>query len=440
MYKSSFSLIIFLLLLTYIFSDDTINTSCILLEDCDSCIFCGNITQDYSPCNYGNIFCHHTQSNNYEYNTNLKTKYSNHFHNDGRINLFCGDNNILLNSMKDSFTLLKTSSNLFSTKINCDYDITNQYYFSHDSDLAKLHLEIVKINSGNKKIKFDLFMIYKIGDSLRFANLNDENLRDNVMNKSLDKISEIELLIDFNNDEYSVDEYLEISILTENPSKKTKIIYIVVLIICGFLIILIVILIILYICIKRKMENRFRDSIDENIEKEKKIAENKKKIDILYETSLQPQIFTNELLNQNCDNSICSICTDNFEIGKSEVMITPCKHIFHYNCLKPWIDSNILSPKCPNCNYNILDSLLLSKPMEITKKNDGNNKNNNNRGSIVAINNNDNNNGANSSSNNIHDNDNDNNVISNNNLHARENIDIDNRNNRDVNSRDQINN
>ena len=32
------------------------------------------------------------------------------------------------------------------------------------------------------------------------------------------------------------------------------------------------------------------------------------------------------------------------------------------------------------------------------------------------------------------------NVISNNNLHARENIDIDNRNNRDVNSRDQINN
>ena len=31
-----------------------------------------------------------------------------------------------------------------------------------------------------------------------------------------------------------------------------------------------------------------------------------------------------------------------------------CKHIFHYECLKDWLNKNILMPKCPNCNYNVL--------------------------------------------------------------------------------------
>ena len=447
MYKSTFNLIIFFLLIAYIFSDDPIdpetNIPCTLDEDCDTCIFCGNTTLDYSQCSYVNIFCHHIQNDNYEYNSNLKSKYSAYFHSDVEIDSFCGENNILLNTMRQSFTLLKTSSNLLTKAIHCDYDISNEYYYSHDSDQAKLHFEIIKLNTGNRKIKFDLFMIYKIGNSLRFTKWDDENIRENIINKTLDKVSDVEILIDFKNTELSIDEYLEISILTDNPSKKTKIIYIVVLVICGFLVMLIVILIILYICIKKKMEDRFREINEENVEKEKKMKENKKKIEQLYETILRPQIFSNDILNNNCNNTICSICTDNFEVEKSEVMITPCKHIFHYTCLKPWIDNNILTPKCPNCNYNILDSVLLSKPVDIAKKNDGHN-NNEHRSSIIAINNTDNNNrnNVNSNNNNIPDSGNNNvpdsgnNVIHNNDVSEGAGV----RNNGEINSRDPINN
>ena len=477
MYKSTFNLIIFFLLIKNIFSDDPVNITnidCTLDEDCDTCIFCGNTTQDYSQCGYSNLFCHHIQNNNYDYNSNLKSKYSAHFRNDAQIQSFCGEKNILLDSTKDSFTLLKTRSNLLSKKIHCDYVIKNDYYLNHNDDQAKLHLEITKLNSGNTAISFDLYMIYKKGKSLMFSYFSDENIREYAMNKTLTQISEIEILIDFKNNELSIDECLEISIITENPSKKTKIIYIIALVICVFLALSIIILIILYICIKKKLENRFREhNEDDSFEKEKKMQENKKKIEQLYKTVLRPQKFTNELLSQNCENTICSICTDNYEIEKSQVMITPCKHIFHYDCLKPWIDNNILSPKCPNCNYNILDSLLITKSMDITKKKeDYNNDNNNrdNRDNIIVITNNDNNNfnmininsinnNYNNNRDNISSNNNNNISVSNNNhinnnnnmpdsnntpinnnnvVQSSENIFI--RNNENVDSKDQLNN
>ena len=115
----------------------------------------------------------------------------------------------------------------------------------------------------------------------------------------------------------------------------------------------IIVLIILYIYVKRKMDREYIENIDhERIEKEKKIEENKKVIVALFESKLKKKIFDKTKLVNDCE--CCSICIENFEVGVSEVSVTPCNHIFHFECLKKWIDDNVLNPKCPNCNYNLL--------------------------------------------------------------------------------------
>ena len=397
MNKTKYYIIIFSLFISYIYSQnaesDSINidnnTMCTILEDCEHCIFCGNTTKDYTYCSYGNIFCHHIRDNNqyYEYNTPLKNNYSQFFRENNIIDSFCGTKNIALNSMKNSFQILETNihSNQALKSIHCDYEINNKYYFQRlDDDIAKIHLEIKNANPDkNKQIKFNLYMIYEMSKSLKFANLTDNDIRYSNINRTLNQISEMEILIDFTNDinnEISIEEVLLISILTDNPSKKTRLIYIIVIIICAILFLLIIILIILYIFLKRKMEIEYRQSIDnERIEKEKKKENNKKILDKLLENELKAKIYTKDLVLNDCES--CSICIENFESGKSEISITPCKHIFHFSCIQKWILDNVLNPKCPNCNFNLLESQ--TEVLNINKKdNNGNNNNvnNNNNG------------------------------------------------------------
>ena len=389
-FKIKFSLFIFI---SYIYSQDiqidSINIEnnpiCTIFENCEQCIFCGNSTKEYTYCNYRNIFCHHIKEKNqeyYEYNTPLKDIYSEYFRGNTLLDSFCGTKIINLNSMKNSFQILESNinSNQALKSIHCDYEIINEYYYEHIDDTAKLHIEIKNPSSDiNKQLKFDLFMIYQMdknGKTLKFANLTDNNIRPINMNRSLNQIVEMDILIDFKNDinnEISIEEVLVISILTDNPSKKTRLIYIVVIIICAFLFLLIVVLIILYIFLKRKMEEEYRQNIDnERIEKEKKIENNKKIIDKLLENELKAKIYTKDLLINDCES--CSICIENFEYGKTEVSITPCKHIFHFDCIKKWILDNVLNPKCPNCNFNLLENQ--TEVLNINKNN--NNENNNN--------------------------------------------------------------
>ena len=69
----------------------------------------------------------------------------------------------------------------------------------------------------------------------------------------------------------------------------------------------------------------------------------------------------------------CSICLDLFSNG-DKVMVTPCYHSFHEECLMDWVNTKIRKicedmpkemnayaklksegPGCPNCNESIID-------------------------------------------------------------------------------------
>lgn len=56
----------------------------------------------------------------------------------------------------------------------------------------------------------------------------------------------------------------------------------------------------------------------------------------------------------------CSICYVDFEKGE-ELYLTTCGHLFHKNCLRPWLQINTV---CPNCREDLSDSSLqLSLPI-----------------------------------------------------------------------------
>ena len=45
----------------------------------------------------------------------------------------------------------------------------------------------------------------------------------------------------------------------------------------------------------------------------------------------------------------CSVCKDEFEISQN-VLLLPCKHIFHDECIQPWLkDRN----SCPTCRHEL---------------------------------------------------------------------------------------
>ena len=371
--------LLFYLIISSIIKFISTKEDCTLLTDCKECEFCGNSTQEYSSCNFYNIFCEYPDSDNYDYNRKMKNLYSNYFRSDSDINSFCGEKNTILSSMKDSFVIstLKINSNLLTKKLHCDYYIQNKYYYEHNSDKAGLSLKLKSPNgsaNGNNRLKLNIFLIFTSSTSLRFQNINDTQIRNNDYSKSIDKFTDLEILIDFE-DNGNGEEYLEISIETDNPSKQIRIIYIIVLVVCAVLLLLIIVLIILYIFIRKKINRIEQSHLNEEIEREEKIKKNKQIIEYLLENDLKAKIFTKDIVVNDCEK--CSICLEAFESDKSQVSITPCKHIFHFDCLKNWLETEVLNPQCPNCKFSILSNIDINS---LNLNNNNGNANNNRNG------------------------------------------------------------
>jgi hypothetical protein len=77
---------------------------------------------------------------------------------------------------------------------------------------------------------------------------------------------------------------------------------------------------------------------------------NKEILDKMLITDLKSVKYSEKL---NVFEINCTICLEDFN-ERSDVIVLECKHIFHFDCLKDWLLKNLLHPKCPNCNYNVL--------------------------------------------------------------------------------------
>jgi hypothetical protein len=79
--------------------------------------------------------------------------------------------------------------------------------------------------------------------------------------------------------------------------------------------------------------------------------ENLKKLEYLFTHELHPVEYDNKV-NEFENN--CTICLEDFSIN-NQVIKLQCKHLFHYSCLKDWLVKQALHPKCPNCNYLVIE-------------------------------------------------------------------------------------
>ncbi len=81
--------------------------------------------------------------------------------------------------------------------------------------------------------------------------------------------------------------------------------------------------------------------------------QNQQKLDELFTGELKAKSF-GEVGKLNMFNNNCTICLEEF-MNTSEIICLDCKHAFHSSCLKDWLNKNLLNPKCPNCNYCVIE-------------------------------------------------------------------------------------
>ena len=82
---------------------------------------------------------------------------------------------------------------------------------------------------------------------------------------------------------------------------------------------------------------------------------NRQKIKELFENELAPIKYNRNLgFKDGNACTVCTICIEDFKVDISKVSVTPCQHVFHFKCLNDWLMKNLFHPKCPNCNYNLL--------------------------------------------------------------------------------------
>lgn len=80
--------------------------------------------------------------------------------------------------------------------------------------------------------------------------------------------------------------------------------------------------------------------------------QNEEAVEKLMEGTLKAKRYK-PMLNKFKDN--CSICLEGYQLSQM-VTLLPCWHLFHNDCFSFYAYSNVSHPKCPNCNYNILDT------------------------------------------------------------------------------------
>jgi len=272
---------------------------------------------------------------------------------------------------------------------HCDYDfkITNL----NESSTNKLNITILL---GNKNVNDDFnFFFYLLKNNI----FNPENLITKeklISNKKtviLEYFQNVSVYIDVNVPEGFVPnlsmkiEYYNIENEEEGEGEGEDIelekedmypLYLTLYIAIPLLIMLVALII--YLCCKKQdtgilggeirvigfanNENENAYENEDNNTKAYRLNENKKKLIALFKTILAAREYTKNHNKIDCPR--CTICYEDFEVYSSIVSVTPCQHIFHYKCLNNWLNQNILNPKCPNCNFDLMtvDINKLKKP------------------------------------------------------------------------------
>jgi hypothetical protein len=309
-------------------------------QDCFNCVACGDKNDSFCQCYWENSECIEKTPRKIIY-----TVFSSSCKDDSSkelLNKYCGQTNLELND--DKIATLKipsVNSKYGMMNLSCTYN-----YFPYETEDIYYIINYEATSDNFDNLQIYLLIEEKDGKTSLGA------LSKFPLSRSFDNIKEIRLMVYF---EESINNIPFTFSIEEKKFNSKLVIWITII-----LIILFVAICALFICtISKKIKERRRDSFPLRPMRERRMIiininveeENKIKIENLIKNCLSSQIY-----NENIGiKDKCSICLEDFKVGKDKVSITPCQHIFHYDCLSKWLLENYQLPKCPNCNYNIVE-------------------------------------------------------------------------------------
>ena len=377
-------LIIFINLFSSSFQNICNSNDNIICESCDSE---DNI---YSSCKYENLYCALTKEKNIY--SQCKKMYNKYLRNDDNI---CGKKDIFFTANTQTNTILQINKDIINNNnldvIHCDYDLKINNL--NDSSTNKLNITLT-LENGYRNDNFNFFFFLLKNNIFNSDNLvTKEKLISNKKSITLEYFQNISLYIDIKNIQknYIPELSIKIEYINAENEEGEEIemekedmysLYLTLYIAIPLLIMLVALII--YLCCKKQdtgllggeirvigfsNDNETGEENEENKSKAHKLNENKKKLIVLFKTILSARKY--EKTHNKIDCPRCTICYEDFEVSNSVVSITPCQHIFHYKCLNNWLNQNILNPKCPNCNFDLMTidiSKLKNKPQNVLNK------------------------------------------------------------------------
>ena len=327
---------------------------CSLLNNCLFCKMCGNESNTLCDCEWDPIY--ESCSKSIVGNIKLDKWYNelSDCEEDDSSPIYC--------STKTTYTVDDLEDDKIIININKDnnnrYGKNFIYCYYEFIDEDKQYSYDININySSNIFLKPKIIFVYYIDERDKNKD-NFEEIQDNY-EKSFDTLYQFYLLI-LLKDEYN--ESPVSIILTRTTNTKVR------LIVSFFLtIIFLAVMFSIICCTTRYLNRRTREHlillraqrdlehiqpvvINSEVDTDALKRENTEKLNYLFETKLSEHIYKKEY---NQYGGGCSICLENFN-KKSKVSITSCNHVFHFKCIHEWLFKNILCPKCPNCNNEIL--------------------------------------------------------------------------------------
>lgn len=321
---------------------------CSSIQDCYNCSISAN---DNSLCSWSSSSCHtsrtrtaRTSSSNewWTYFSSCNDTNSNIIHNN-----YCGDIDKRLTNKEGDITItLPNINGEYGTKnILCKFLIKNDM----KSDNIAIELE--------NKLNLSYMMYINI-----FLN-NDQTISKIIENDNfniiLDKVEQVEVYY-YSSRSFSSSPF-EISIYTQEKKNNLSL-YIAI----GIIILACIGCSIFIYCFSKRLSKKPSQENVSNTEQSKKNQDaiikeqNKKIIEGLLSSTMKPEGYSEYLLNKKNNSeeievmTACTICLEDFK-KESQVIETPCHHLYHSKCITNWLYKNVMHPKCPNCNLNLIE-------------------------------------------------------------------------------------
>jgi hypothetical protein len=347
----------------------------IISEDCDpshNCLSCNNCWESKATCGcfFINGFCYNNSTNQYIYDNPFISRFE---INKCPVenNYICGKSDIS-DEINDenfyNFLSFNDEKYLDDNNLLCYYTFKNNNEKINEDLIIELDVNLKKRDynnfDNNKNIMFIFVQeINSQSESLYEINLNE--FLDKKYNLKIAEYKSISIYINLIKNKNHINDYkishINLAVKKDNSkaqnAKKYKYAILIICILCILCVATCFILYLIKYKRNREIYNMRAIGMANNMNElnnRMDPMDKKKKLEKLFKEKLKKRKYLKKL-NLN-ETTACSICLEEFIENESLVCITPCSHIFHYDCLHNWLFTENSNCSCPYCNYNLLSN------------------------------------------------------------------------------------